>query len=1212
MRSPLEFKQVAADIPLYEIQVPDSLGWAGYVLPNSSDLPSEIEVGASLERFPGSYFFAVYRPSIVEHAPDEFAELANDYVRRVTRFNRLVAWLENIEPEDGEGYFGDIDNFGFQFGEDINGYKVRSNLNAALGTNLNFFVTLDLDFAVDVAEGALVVTTQTGPNPLIGYQKGGDDLGISVGDARRQSARIPLSGANAASFVLSAEIKPSITFSPEQGLEAGFEYVVNNQSVSLEEPVHYPAFNVASLPAVVNSLATVDPSDPVNSRISTADLELGFLRTGFALTGAPALSSWFSSVEGKAVSLVPLGTKEGAAEPARSAGSLSVASSSPTATAPGKGVAYFGLAGRFAMSVAGEKAGVGQALLCGIFGSERLTFVTYDPEGEEGEQVTLYFLPSQPAYAPVFPFDTVSINEPASGAVVPRLTGEYAASWATVQGAGSAVAYSAEPAGSPLYGMPETGQGETAVLKSTPPSLPLPQGNDHSFPMVPYAGATDPGVEGTTLTQFESEILAATRKTTISEAAVETWQARADALRFRAQISSVDATTPQGLLAEVDPASGAYLDVTLAQSTDRAGEMVPFAFHQPTRTVQDALQTNQLFLVAVNNQPFDDSATGAVFENVVNIVDWTMTARVGQGATATSYRNVMILKFCDGSLMDRVTNPNRWTSPKDFSLVADAGEIEALAYTGLSQWLQAYLAEGVARADGRSAIFYENFAEIAMDPEWNGVIVLKSDLGAEDLPPEIQGLAAGIDFSNFTAHHFGFTVSRVQVDPSSGAIALDGVSSLFGLVDYEDPAYGANLAAGVDPNTPIPVATSNDFEFTVLRLQSLFENARLVKFQSNVQLTVDRLFGSTVPKAFNNSMPQPATGVVLDGSYIDQNGEGSYVFQQTQTTVFSLAGNVLPAMAFRRVQFNTLGPRDGGASVASRFLIWGAFDFVELTESDGGMFDVLSFGSPPDTPPEQLGSGLAVSNLLLEMVFPLATPNAKRFALDTDNMAYDVNSSSARDESLFRGFGLELKSFINASGDKTPADYGFLPVTSKLNLKQLEGEWFGVVYEVTLGGPGALASAAGFTSNLLLAWAPSTAAGDSQRAVFLGLSLPGAAPGAKLFSIEGVFKVAIGSISLLRQPVPQTAGSPPTDDSFYCLRLDDIGIKIFGIVKLPPDANIQFFLFGDPSNTGSLGWYAAYVATDNPGCNQQLAFARVDSPEAERAALKKLPQEAGR
>ena len=39
-------------------------------------------------------------------------------------------------------------------------------------------------------------------------------------------------------------------------------------------------------------------------------------------------------------------------------------------------------------------------------------------------------------------------------------------------------------------------------------------------------------------------------------------------------------------------------------------------------------------------------------------------------------------------------------------------------------------------------------------------------------------------------------------------------------------------------------------------------------------------------------------------------------------------------------------------------------------------------------------------------------------------------------------------------------------------------------------------------------------------------------------------------------------------------------LKILGIAKLPPDATINFFLFGDPGSTGSLGWYAAYIAKD--------------------------------
>jgi hypothetical protein len=396
------------------------------------------------------------------------------------------------------------------------------------------------------------------------------------------------------------------------------------------------------------------------------------------------------------------------------------------------------------------------------------------------------------------------------------------------------------------------------------------------------------------------------------------------------------------------------------------------------------------------------------------------------------------------------------------------------------------------------------------------------------------------------------------------------------------------------------VVTSNDFEFTVLQLQSLFENARLTDFQSRIQLTVDRLFAADVTGLYNAGAPQPATGIVLAGSYVEQNGETSYVFEQDQVSVLHSASNVLPAVAFNRVQFNTVGTRDDGRTVTvdARFLIWGAFDFAELDDQQGQLLDVTSFGSPQGTPQADLGVGLAFSNLIVQMSFPQTTPSAKSFALDTNNLAWDLNASTARPDSLFKGFGLTLKSFVNAAGGQTPADLGFLPVTSSLDLTEIEGPWFGVVYSVTLGGPGALASAVGFDSTLLVSWSPTTS-GSGAHALFLGMSLPGAAPGAKLFSLQGVFKVAVGAISLLRQVVPTVPDRPVAEpEYFYCLRIDDIGIKIFGIVKLPPSANIQFFLFGDPGNTGSLGWYAAYVADDNPGCNQQqLGFAAV-SPEA--------------
>jgi hypothetical protein len=306
---------------------------------------------------------------------------------------------------------------------------------------------------------------------------------------------------------------------------------------------------------------------------------------------------------------------------------------------------------------------------------------------------------------------------------------------------------------------------------------------------------------------------------------------------------------------------------------------------------------------------------------------------------------------------------------------------------------------------------------------------------------------------------------------------------------------------------------------------------------------------------------------------------------------------VLQAVAFRSVQFSTLSTDDGSGNTTSRFLIWGTLDFTSLTyaataiETAGDAeetaesvlsFDVLSFGSATGTSTLQLGSGLAFSNFVLDLSSPNATPNVQTFQMNLSDLAYDLNASSPRPGSLFLGFGPQLKSFVTAGANQTPANVGFLAVDSDLDLAMLTAPWYGVVYRMTLGGPGALASAAGFDSDLLLAWSPSSVAGDKEAAVFLGLSLPGATPGAKQFSLEGVFQVSTGSITLIRQEI-EGGGMG------FCLRLDDVGVKIFGIAKLPPDATIQFFLFGDPSSTGSLGWYAAYVdgsagaAQNDPG-----------------------------
>ncbi|HEU4598037.1 MAG TPA: hypothetical protein VFS10_23115 [Pyrinomonadaceae bacterium] len=1192
MGDPVLYQQVldpkGVGTSLYETRVAGSVGWAGYVVMNTGvTLPPTISIPDSLNgtntakgliQYNGAYVFASTRPPMVDTDPANFAAQVVAYVNASISQNRALFWLQDSKPT-----FGPFSAFGFQFGMNLNKqWVVNTNLNAKLGSNLNFNVNSSLILTADEANAQLVCSFRSSSVQLISLQSGNSFLGITP---QPLSTQIPLAGPNTACFLFTGTMNPASTFTPAlNGLAQGVRFVYN-ESNGQPQSLLYPAFNTAKWPSSVAFVATVDPSDPVNSVIAAADLQSGHIRTGLVLASTPSLASYYTTPQGNAISLVPLGSPVGATAPGLAAGALVMASASPASTALGQALIYLAPGGQFGVKGEGTAAGQPVSIMGGMFGSECLTLANY--QAGSGND-TLCFLPSQPAFAPVFPFQTASLQSTGSGNLKPRLTADYLTPWATVLG-GTAkdVVYQAEPEGSALYGVAAASaaasNGGPTVLSSMPPQMPLAGSTQHTFPLAPYANAPVKSVDPNKITSFESQIIAPTRKKVISDSATEVWTARAHARKnLKAVAGQQYTTSPQGFLVTSDPSSGAYFNVQLAQSqAPNSASFIPFAFTSPTEKLENALQSNQLFLVAVNPENLGP------FQNQANVAGWNLAALVGQGVTATSYRNVMIFKFCSGSLADRVTNPNRWSSAEDFSLVAGTSQTGAsVAYAGLSQWLQAYIADGIARAQSSnpSADFYKNFAQIATDPNWNGVIVLEADLSPYDLPPEIAGLAAGIDFTRFTAHHFGFTVSRVCADPKkTPPLWMDGLSSFFGLIDYEDPAYALNLANGIDPNIPIPVATSGDFQFTVLLLQVLFQNSKIAKFKSNIQLTVDALLGSKVTQTVGNALPgqvdgtpMPANGVVLDGSYVAQTGEnstaGSYVFQQTNTSVFKLDSNVLQAVAFNRTQFNTLGTDSGGVT-SSRFLVWGAYDFTQLNDNQGNLFDVTSFGSPPDTSSLQLGAGLSFSNFVIGMSFNEATPNAQNFALTANNLAYDLNSSAPRPQSLFKGFGLQLKNFITVLDDKTPQSFGFLPVTSPLKLKMLTPPWFGVVYQVTMGGPGALASAAGFNSDLLLAWSPSTKAGDTQQAVFIGLSLPGANPGAKLFSLQGVFKVAVGAIALLRQPVPGNEG-----DEFYCLRLDDIGVKIFGIVKLPPDATIQFFLFGDPNSTGSLGWYAAYVA----------------------------------
>src|SRR5690606_28490735 len=221
------------------------------------------------------------------------------------------------------------------------------------------------------------------------------------------------------------------------------------------------------------------------------------------------------------------------------------------------------------------------------------------------------------------------------------------------------------------------------------------------------------------------------------------------------------------------------------------------------------------------------------------------------------YKNVLIFKFCDGSLKDRVMNPQDWTEAGNFNSTDNNG------LTAVSQWLQDYIADAEKQYLEFNNSFYKKFHDIVNDKNWSGILALKVDLNLTELPVEIQGLLAGIDLSNFFGHHMGIEVSRVDITEE---VKMEDVSSLFGLIDYNDKAYVQQLKAGDDLNKPVP-PDGNIYDFKVLTLQVLFENTSIKDFISKAQLTMNELFSDTVVAKPGTEDSGEFSTVVYNGTY---------------------------------------------------------------------------------------------------------------------------------------------------------------------------------------------------------------------------------------------------------------------------------------------------------------------------------------------------------
>lgn len=1193
-------------------------GWCGYLLPeNALAYPQSIELedsfsgsyeGAPLE---GSYLFASVPPDLsTEVKAEAFVKEIWKYIadQALSRWYSKRGFLWLLEPGKIDG--GNIISFAFL--EEKGNYSVSCALTGRVTDQLFLFINsncrvdfngINLSFK-SISEGDIKFQTTVVGRHLDSKIEP-DLVCLEFFGASRGCLRFDVS------FRRGSALEKQGVFDL---LDLGLKYFYRADEDKIMKQT-YPVIVTGQSTDWIEFKGSIDFTDIDNG--------IHPLRTFFAFTGKNVggrdtlLPTYFRTDMGRPLDLIPIHRFDpGTGLPCRESALLIFSRNSSPSSSPDLDY-YLTFAGDFIIEQV-QETGAGKKganppvqLLCGLSGTETISFQP-KAAGYPGDR--LRFVSRQPAFAPVFPLKAASPVGPPMDPDAQVLDTTFTTSWGTViraPGAEGSIHYAAQPKGANLFGKDVLINPKyQELLGFMDPGIKLPGDPGLCFPVPPYAGVIpgdgETSMNAQQLELFDRQILAPTRQAVIKNTGAEPSPCRAASIAPNAKTGNppFNAATPQGLIAAIDGDTGQWLSILLGQNVMPEKKMM---FLKPDKHLQQAFQSNQLFLVATDSRHLgtleewtnSNNNGDNIFYNTLPIEDWTFRANVGSANRYDDYKNVMIFKFCPGKLSDLVQKIDAWTQAVDFNIPkdsTDSGEIIII-----SQWLQDYIQDGIKQYEDEQKLnkeikLYEKFAAVVTDPNWTGILCLRVDIS--DMPKNLAGLLGGMDAQRFNAHHFGIEIN--QVDGAS--VDIKDTSSMFGLIDYQDPAY--RPLAG---KKPVPPPAGVIYDFKVLTLKALFENSAVKHFESLAQLTLNRLFNHAVdhmgdPENLYNT-------ILLEGSCQDQNGQTVYMLDTIADNSFYFDSNILNKVEIIKVQFNTEGTEKRGDQdeewVDNRFAMWGFMDFYVPNETEEvedpktkektavlKVFDIFSFGSPYTVKEEVIDGknkeilefhdqprmGLRFSGLGVNMTFPVKAPAQRVFAFDASKIAFDPAQSTPRENCLFNNFALQLDGLVMAEGEKKPQDEGFLQVNTELRLSGVEGAWNGLRFLLNMGSPGELAGKMNLTSGLLLAWSPGSGKGSQAYNALVGLKLPGTGGGAKLLSLQGVMKLSIGDMRL-RYVKNQDGEKGENETKSFMLTLSEIALKFLGILKLPPNGATAFYLFGSPEakgKAGELGWYAVY------------------------------------
>ncbi|HEX2281085.1 MAG TPA: hypothetical protein VHG52_04910, partial [Thermomicrobiales bacterium] len=683
-----------------------------------------------------------------------------------------------------------------------------------------------------------------------------------------------------------------------------------------------------------------------------------------------------------------------------------------------------------------------------------------------------------------------------------------------------------------------------------------------AFPLTPLNGVVAPderysptiGMDRYVI--FEKEIMSPTRKERITNTGLTPTASRNGHTLLQNPL--VQATTPQGMLVEVDGAD--WQKLTLAYD-----EIQYLRFGNITDEFQDALQSNRLFLVASEDATL--AADGDYTEDTVEIADWPFKLEVGKtpfGLTPPSdglgrMNNVVIFKFVDETFENLIADTRVWANPTAFN--SDVADVQT--------WLQEMIEDAKAKAaDPETEALYSPLVNnVLTNPNWTGILSFNVSIPVGKLPCEVQGLLGGIrKLAEFKAHHLGFEIAKVN---NQGTDIEK--SSMFALIDYED---------NDGPATTDPPLT---YEFIVKSLKVRFANSEIADFASTISIKMKRAFDEAIRDPGGNPELVWLDTLELEGSYQDLNGTPSYTFELVAVNNPFRFGStdgsmsLIDQMTVTKVQFGTdecieADPIPDGATISAKFSYWG---FLKFRSS--AVFDFFSFDK------------LVFYGLNLKMTFgfnadgtPKAPDPTAGWHFDPSGMNISVSVSESRGNSLLANFPLRVNSFHYAPGGIDISNLGFLEIPNLVPgwgaATSEDKPMYALSYTIDLGPLSSMTSKKVPTGaiEIISAWFTE----DEGSGVLFGLKLGAGSDGTKEFGIQGVLTLAVDHFGFLK--IPENPG--PNQDWMYAFFIKSAFLKIVN-TQIPPGGDFSLMLFipysGESGkvNLDNLGWFVAYNNT---------------------------------